>query len=72
METLTDNIYDILREALLPTEQVDAWAELVKKHANLSRQELRKNHGKKDIEVNASMGYIKIGKKYTIKIIVNQ
>ena len=56
---LADNVYDLIRLAILPEKQNDDWAKLVREHAGQSKKELEKAIGNKNIEVGND--YIQIG-----------
>ena len=46
-----EDLYDLLKLALLPKSQNDDWSDLTKKHANMAMQRLRAVHGNKHISL---------------------
>jgi len=67
-DEIANDLYDLIKVCFLSDKQVDNWARLSRKHAEISKQNMKKHFGRKYIEVNGNKIVIGKNKKTTITI----
>ena len=66
-----ENVYDVIKVCSLSEKQIDDYAIMSRQHAKEAKQELGKFLRYKNIEWDGTRNVIKLGKYFSMKLIIN-